>query len=159
MILGAEKCHRHLSGLHSIRLYDVGWVERVTHSESRAEYGEVVLRKECEPLEIVPVEKSASYREIVGPRGEVEHRLEFSLRGCRPECVRAIRGLCRRGVIAEIATPNGERLLVGYSLRAGADYPLELSSAVATTSSSGGAMPETSLLLTSTDAWPALIGR
>ena len=159
MVLGAETCHRHLSGLNSVRLYDVGWVEGVTLHSSGAEFGEVVLCEGCEALEVVPVEKSASYKEVTDSRGEVEHRLEFSLRGCRPECVKQVQELCRRGVIAEIATPNGERLLVGYSRRAGADYPLGLASATATTSTSEGGMPDTTLLLASMDAWPALVGR
>ncbi len=158
MVLGAETCHRHLSGLHSIRLYDVGWVESVTYSSSGKEFGEVLLKQGCEAIEVEPVERSASYREQTNSRGEVEHLLEFSLRGCRPECVKVLLGLCRRGLIAEIATPNGERLLVGYSRRAGIDYPLRLSSASATTFTSGEKMPDTTLRLSSTDAWPSLVG-
>lgn len=153
MAIGEGKCHRHLSGVSSIRLFDVRGVESVEVDPASGEVTAVRLTEAAQPIDVLFVERSASYSETLFATGGVEHRLEFTLRGCRPEAVEQLQNLSLDGVLAEVATPNGLRLLVGYSSRAECDYPLRLSAASAETLRAGERMPETTVTLISKDGW------
>lgn len=155
MRLDTGICNRHLAGIASIRLYKAKDVTSVGVDSSGENFTSVRLRSGCESMEVEPVEGSASYSERLGEKGAVEHRLEFALRGCCTDCVAELRRFSDYGVIAEVMSANGVKMLVGYSKRAGSDYPLRLISASANTFVKGPQMPQTTLLFTSIDGWHA----
>lgn len=153
MLIGGHTCNRHLSGVSHVRLYDVRDVASVELDSSGECFTSVGVVEGALPIDIPLAERSASYQERLTLEGGVEHRLEFAVRGCRPEVVEQLRALSSRGMIAEVATPNGVRLLVGYSKRASCDYPLRVATSSAETFRVGERMPETLVTLISRDGW------
>ena len=89
------------------------------------------------------------------PDGTTHHKLRFSLRGLQGGVVEELRRLSQEGMVAVVELHGGEKLLVGYSALAAADYPLRLSEVRLDSGSSKEQRNSLSVTLCSTDGSPS----
>ncbi len=109
------------------------------------------------PVEYVFREDRAVYSETLsddGLRGLVRHTLEMEL-SAGETASRATDELVRRsgeGFVAVVTMASGERILVGYSSRFGARYPLRVAKMASASGSVPADFPSVKITLESTDA-------
>lgn len=108
-------------------------------------------------------EDEARYTETVscgaGP-ALVKHELTLDLERMDAETCRAVQELCADaggGFVAVVTTANDVSLLVGYSSKFGAEYPLRLAKSVGTTGSALTDVTAESIVLASTDTSKSLM--
>ncbi len=153
MELSQTLCGKVLGGVARLRLYDAAKIGAVAYDSKQGSYVAVGVEDGYVPVEVAFVEGSASWRESSVAAGEVEHRVAFSLRGVRPAALSELVALSEQGVVAEVESAEGTKVLVGYSPEAGADYPLRLLAAEVATGSERGERAATEITLSSTDGW------
>ncbi len=150
MALNETLCGKHLGGVARLGLYDATKILSATYDPHSGVYTSVVAE---EPLVVAFAEGCASWSEKHQIEGGVEHRVVFSLRGVRPQALATLTALSEKGIVAEVESEEGVRMLVGYSPQAQANYPLRLASAEIKTGSERGDRPTTHITLSSTDGW------
>ena len=151
MELAGTLCGKHLGGVARLGLYDATKILSATYDPHLGVYTSVEVAEE--PLQVTFAEGSASWSEKRLSDGGVEHRVVFALRGVQSQALARLATLSERGIVAEVESEEGVRMLVGYSPQAHADYPLRLSSAEIKTGSERGDRPTTHITLSSTDGW------
>ncbi len=151
MELGSITCAKHLGGVESIRLVSAVDVEAVEYDPAERLLSGLRLREGSDFTEVLFANNSACFEERVEADGTVTHNLSFRMQGLEREAANVLRSLSVDGVVAIVELPEGERLLVGYSPEAAADYPLRLSKAVLSSAQSRVQRASTTLTLSSTD--------
>lgn len=154
-MLGTHSCKVARGGICAVRLYEVCGIASVDFDPTMRSFGTPQLLEGYEPWEVVFAEGGASYTEEATPGGGVVHRLEISQRGLNQDVVATLRRLSVEGVVALVECQSGERLLVGYSREAAADYPLRMEGAKLQSGSQSGEGATTRFLLCSLDGWGA----
>lgn len=153
MELSRNLCAKHHGGLLRLRLYDASKILAASYNSSTGCYTSLEVEEDYSPVEVVFAEQGASWSESVDESGAVEHRVEFLLEGCRSGALDELVALSEGGVVAEMVGADGVVRLVGYSPRAGADYPLRLAKALLDSRSSRADKPSVTVLLRSLDGW------
>lgn len=152
MELGSSiTCAKHLGGVESIRLVSAVDIEAVEYDTTQRLFSGLRLREGSDFAEVLFADGGACFEERVEADGTVSHHLSFRMQGLEREAADRLRGLSVDGVVAVVGLPEGEKLLVGYSPEAAADYPLRLSLAVLSSAQSRVQRASTTLTLSSTD--------
>ncbi len=154
MSIGQNSCGKNIGGIRSIELIPPEALFRADYYAATDEYDFVELAEGFEPTPLHFSEGSGRWVEKTEDgTGRVVHRVECELRGVQPLAIRRLERLCLNGVVALVATENGEEYVVGYSPEAQADYPLRLTEVISDSSKVRSKEAATLLVFSSTDGW------
>lgn len=152
-------CGKRSGGVKSVALIEASAIGKVRYDAASGSYTSVSGAFAAYHFK----EDEARYTETVscasGP-ATVRHELTLDLERMDAQTCRAVQELCGNpgdGFIAVVTTANDVSLLVGYSPKFGAEYPLRLAKSVGTT---GSALTDTtaeSIVLESTDTSKSLV--
>lgn len=155
MTLGSISCAKHLGGVCSIGLLSASEIGSLSYDSAERCFSSLLPIDGGELRDVAFAEGSAWLEEVVEPDGTTHHKLRFALRGLQSGVVEELRRLSQEGMVAVVGLHGGEKLLVGYSALAAADYPLRLSEVRLDSGSSKEQRTSLSVTLCSTDGSPS----
>lgn len=152
-MLGLATCSKQAGGLDAITLYEPSALTSLLYDHSAGAFEEIGLSEGVLPVTVRFAEGEALWSERLNEEGEVEHRVEFALRGALPDHLRELLSLSRHGLVALVRRRDGESFVVGYSPEAGDYYPLRPIEAQCNTRREATERGESRVVLFSCDGW------